>query len=65
MILIFIFTFFCGATKRFHLFEAPKRSVKIKKIMPFFLLIPEFQIRTTRVKTVFMMNSQLMPFLFL
>ena len=40
MTLIFTFTLLCGASERFYLFEAPKRSVKIKKIMSFSPLIP-------------------------
>ena len=38
--IIFIFTLHCGASERFHPFEAAKRSVKIKKFMWFFPCIP-------------------------
>ena len=38
--IIFIFTLHCGASERFHPFEAAKRSVKIEKIMRFFPCIP-------------------------
>ena len=47
--LIFIFTLLCGVSERFHLLEAPKRSMKIKNLCHF---SPLFQ-WTTRVKTVF------------
>ena len=35
---IFIFTLLCGASERFHHFEAPKRSVRIKHLCHFFPL---------------------------
>ena len=47
---IFILALLCGTAKRFHLFEAPKRSVKIKCLCRFSKL---FRIGMTRVKTVF------------
>ena len=40
--IIFIFTLLCGASEKFHLFEAPKRSVKIKNLL-FSPLIPSGQ----------------------
>ena len=32
---IFILALLCGTAKRFHLFEAPKRSVKVKCLCRF------------------------------
>ena len=46
--------------KRFHLFEPPKRSMKIKKLCYF---PPLLRIGTTRVKTVFLSNCRLMSFM--
>ena len=37
--LIFIFTLLCGAPERFHLFEAPKRSARIKNLCHFLPLL--------------------------
>ena len=57
----FYFRTFCGASKRFYLFEAPNRSIKIKDLCHFSHL---FVIGTARVKTIFLSNWQLMPFPF-
>ena len=57
----FLFTLLCGASKRFHLFEAPKRSVRIKKLCHF----PPYSIGKTRVKIVFCWTSSLHHFHFL
>ena len=43
----------------FYLFEASKRSVKMKKLFDF---SPLFRIGTTRVQTVFLSNSRLKHF---
>ena len=40
-------------------FEAPERSVKMKNLYHF---SPVFRIGTTRVKTMFLLNSRLVPF---
>ena len=36
--IIFIFTILCGVSERFHLFEAAKRSVRIRKLCHFPLI---------------------------
>ena len=61
MSLVFIFILLCGASKRFYLFEAPKRSVKTKKLCHFF---PIFVIGTRKVKTVFCQIPDLCYFCF-
>ena len=55
----FIFALPYGLSRSFDLFEVPKRSVKENIVAP-----PLFGIKMTRVKTVFLLNPQLMPFWF-
>ena len=59
--IIFIFTLLCGASERFHLFEAAKRSVKIKNVCDF----SPYAIGTTRVRTAFCQTPYLCNFSFL
>ena len=54
-----IFSHFLWFLSRFHLFEAPKRSKRIKK----HVIFPPYSIEKTRVKTAFCWTlSRLMPF---
>ena len=48
MTLSFIFTFLCGASKRFFFISSSKKKRENKKLMSFF---PNFVTETTRVKT--------------
>ena len=59
--IIFIFTLFCGASERSHLFEAPERSVKIRNLRCF----PPYSIGTTRVRTALCQTPYLYHFGFL
>ena len=58
---IFIFTLLCGTSERFHLFEALKRSAKIK----LYVIFSTYSIQTTWVRTVFCQTPYLCHFHFL
>ena len=59
--IIFIFTLLWGVSGRFHLFEAPKRSVKIKKLCHFSLFLFHWD---NKGLDCILLNSLLMPFPF-
>ena len=59
--MIFIFTLLYVASERFHLFDAPKRSVRIKN----YVIFPHYSIGMTRVKTAICRTSDLHHFCFL
>ena len=52
------FNTFLWCLKKVYLFKAPKSGLKIKNLS----FPPLFQIGTTRVVTVFLLNSQLISF---
>ena len=59
---IFIFILPCGASERFHLFEAPKRSMKIEK---FVIFLPYFKLGWQGLRLCFCQTPDLCYFCFL